>query len=125
MPGDRPRARLDPALGDGRHDDRPPTPPSWRRASRPLLAELSPDETAEDWFATREQRWIFGTPDQARAKIAEFAAAGVERLMLQDFLPRDLEMIDAARRGAHRPLTRSPRCRDGPDQPSARDAASW
>ena len=59
-----------------------------------LLAELSPDETAEDWFATREQRWIFGTPDQARAKIAEFAAAGVERLMLQDFLPRDLEMID-------------------------------
>jgi alkanesulfonate monooxygenase SsuD/methylene tetrahydromethanopterin reductase-like flavin-dependent oxidoreductase (luciferase family) len=58
-----------------------------------LLAELTPDETAEDWFATREQRWIFGTPDQARAKIAEFAAAGVERLMLQDFLPRDLEMV--------------------------------
>jgi alkanesulfonate monooxygenase SsuD/methylene tetrahydromethanopterin reductase-like flavin-dependent oxidoreductase (luciferase family) len=59
-----------------------------------LLAELSPDETAEDWFATREQRWIFGTPDQARAKVAEFAAAGIERLMLQDFLPRDLAMID-------------------------------
>jgi F420-dependent oxidoreductase-like protein len=59
-----------------------------------LFAELTPDETAEDWFATREQRWIFGTPDQARAKIAEFAAAGVERLMLQDFLPRDLAMID-------------------------------
>lgn len=59
-----------------------------------LFAELTPGETAEDWFATREQRWIFGTPDQARAKIAEFAAAGVERLMLQDFLPRDLAMID-------------------------------
>lgn len=59
-----------------------------------LVAELTPDETAEDWFATREQRWIFGTPDEARAKIAEFAAVGVERLMLQDFLPRDLAMID-------------------------------
>ncbi len=59
-----------------------------------LLAELTPDEAAEDWFTTREQRWIFGTPDQARAKIAEFAAAGVERLMFQDFLPRDLAMID-------------------------------
>lgn len=59
-----------------------------------LMTELTPDETAEDWFATREQRWIFGTPDQARTKIAEFAAAGVERLMLQDFLPRDLAMID-------------------------------
>jgi F420-dependent oxidoreductase-like protein len=59
-----------------------------------LLAELTPDETAEDWFAAREQRWIFGTPDRARAKVAEFAAAGVERLMLQDFLPRDLAMID-------------------------------
>ncbi|MEO8228420.1 MAG: LLM class F420-dependent oxidoreductase [Chloroflexota bacterium] len=59
-----------------------------------LLAELTPGEAAEDWFITREKRWIFGTPDQARAKIAEFAAAGVERLMFQDFLPRDLAMID-------------------------------
>ena len=59
-----------------------------------LLAELTPDEAAEDWFTTREQRWIFGTPNQARAKVEQFAAAGVERLMLQDFLPRDLAMID-------------------------------
>jgi alkanesulfonate monooxygenase SsuD/methylene tetrahydromethanopterin reductase-like flavin-dependent oxidoreductase (luciferase family) len=34
-----------------------------------------------------------GTPDQARARIEEFSAAGVQRLMLQDFLPRDLEMV--------------------------------
>jgi F420-dependent oxidoreductase-like protein len=59
-----------------------------------LLAEFSLDEQADEWFATREQRWIVGTPDQARAKVAEFAAAGVERLMLQDFLPRDLAMVD-------------------------------
>jgi alkanesulfonate monooxygenase SsuD/methylene tetrahydromethanopterin reductase-like flavin-dependent oxidoreductase (luciferase family) len=34
-----------------------------------------------------------GTPDQARQRIDEFAAAGVQRIMLQDFLPRDLEMV--------------------------------
>ncbi len=61
---------------------------------RALLNEVTADEQGEEWFATRERRWILGTPDQARAKVAEFAAAGVERLMLQDFLPRDLDMID-------------------------------
>ncbi len=61
---------------------------------RALLDEVTADEQGEDWFATRERRWILGTPDRARAKVAEFAAAGVERLMLQDFLPRDLDMID-------------------------------
>ena len=61
---------------------------------RALLAEFTADEQGEEWFATREERWILGTPDQARAKVAEFEAVGVERLMLQDFLPRDLEMID-------------------------------
>jgi alkanesulfonate monooxygenase SsuD/methylene tetrahydromethanopterin reductase-like flavin-dependent oxidoreductase (luciferase family) len=49
---------------------------------------------ASDWFETRKARWIMGTPDEARATIRRFADAGVERLMLQDFLPRDLEMID-------------------------------
>ncbi len=61
---------------------------------RALLNEVTADEQGEEWFATRERRWILGTPDQARAKVARFAAAGVERLMLQDFLPRDLDMID-------------------------------
>ena len=61
---------------------------------RDLLGEVTADEQGEEWFATRERRWILGTPDKARAKVAEFAAAGVERLMLQDFLPRDLDMID-------------------------------
>ena len=46
------------------------------------------------WFRTRERRWVIGTRDKARAMVDEFAAAGAERLMLQDFVPRDLEMID-------------------------------
>ena len=61
---------------------------------RALLAEFTLEEQGDEWFAEREGRWIFGTPEQARATVAEFAAAGVERLMLQDFVPRDLEMID-------------------------------
>jgi hypothetical protein len=34
-----------------------------------------------------------GTPDQALERIAAFADAGVERLALQDFMPRDLDMV--------------------------------
>lgn len=48
---------------------------------------------AQRWLAERRLRWIFGTPDQARARVADLAAAGVQRLMLQTFLPRDLEMV--------------------------------
>jgi alkanesulfonate monooxygenase SsuD/methylene tetrahydromethanopterin reductase-like flavin-dependent oxidoreductase (luciferase family) len=48
----------------------------------------------EEWLAEREQRWITGTPEQAVEKVQALAAAGVERIMLQDFLPWDLDMID-------------------------------
>jgi alkanesulfonate monooxygenase SsuD/methylene tetrahydromethanopterin reductase-like flavin-dependent oxidoreductase (luciferase family) len=53
---------------------------------------------AEDdgsWLEERLERWITGTPEQAREGVQRFAAAGVERIMLQDFLPWDLDMIDA------------------------------
>ncbi len=48
---------------------------------------------AEAWLAARRERWIMGTPEQALERIEAFARAGVERLALQDFLPRDLAMI--------------------------------
>lgn len=47
----------------------------------------------EAWLAERRSRWILGTPDAARERIAEFAAAGVDRLLFQVFLPRDLEHV--------------------------------
>ena len=47
---------------------RPTRRPGWRRAGRAGSS---------------------GRPDQARAMVARFAAAGVERIMLQDLLPRD------------------------------------
>ncbi len=51
------------------------------------------DEELDTWLAERRTRWIIGTPDEARERVKEFEAAGVERLMLQTFLPRDLEMV--------------------------------
>jgi F420-dependent oxidoreductase-like protein len=48
---------------------------------------------AEAWLDGRRDRWVLGTPDAARARIAEFAATGVDRLLFQDLLPRDLEHV--------------------------------
>jgi alkanesulfonate monooxygenase SsuD/methylene tetrahydromethanopterin reductase-like flavin-dependent oxidoreductase (luciferase family) len=46
------------------------------------------------WLEERTTRWITGTPDEARAAVRRYEAAGAERIMLQDFIPRDLDMID-------------------------------
>ncbi len=59
-----------------------------------LLSDLGMTDGSSDWLDARRARWIIGTPVEARAMIERFAAAGIERIMLQDFLPWDLEMID-------------------------------
>jgi F420-dependent oxidoreductase-like protein len=64
------------------------------RRSAALLELVGADGSAEEWFVPRRARWIYGTPDEAREAISRYAAAGVERLMLQDLLPWDLEMVD-------------------------------
>ncbi|MBI3749180.1 MAG: TIGR03560 family F420-dependent LLM class oxidoreductase [Chloroflexi bacterium] len=46
------------------------------------------------WLEERTTRWITGTPDQARGAARRYEAAGAERIVLQDFLPWDLDMID-------------------------------
>jgi alkanesulfonate monooxygenase SsuD/methylene tetrahydromethanopterin reductase-like flavin-dependent oxidoreductase (luciferase family) len=63
---------------------------------RALLEAFGPDdmEEGEAWLEERRTRWVYGTPDEARAQLERFAAAGLERIMLQDFLPWDLDMID-------------------------------
>ena len=48
---------------------------------------------ADAWLAERRGRWIIGTPDEARERIEALEAAGAQRIMLQLFLPRDLEMV--------------------------------
>ena len=60
-----------------------------------LLRALGVAEAGgSDWYEARKARWILGTPDEARAMVRRFAGAGVERIMLQDFLPWDLDMVD-------------------------------
>ena len=51
------------------------------------------DSSAEAWLAARRPRWIIGTHDQALEQAAVYEAAGAQRIMLQDLLPRDLEMV--------------------------------
>src|SRR4029453_11354598 len=64
------------------------------RRKRALLEAFGNDGGGDDWVHQREPRWILGTRDAARAMVDRFAEPGAERLMLQDFLPRDLGMID-------------------------------
>jgi F420-dependent oxidoreductase-like protein len=59
-----------------------------------ILAGFAIGDGGEAWFAKREQDWIIGTPARAREQVAELAQIGVQRLILQDFVPRDLTMID-------------------------------
>jgi len=48
---------------------------------------------AEAWLSERKGRWIMGTPDAAYEKIRALEAAGAQRIMFQDFLPFDLDMV--------------------------------
>ena len=48
----------------------------------------------DEWLNVRRGRSIVGTPDEARATIRDYAAAGIERIMLQDMLPRDPTFIE-------------------------------
>jgi alkanesulfonate monooxygenase len=68
-----------------------------RDRERQLMAAFGgADDESEAWFEARRPRWVRGTPDEAREMVRRFAGAGVERLMLQDFLARDLEMVSLA-----------------------------
>ncbi len=59
-----------------------------------LLRMLGRDEAgAEAWLAERRPRWILGTHDEALEQVARYEAAGAQRIMLQDLLPRDLDMV--------------------------------
>jgi len=48
---------------------------------------------ADAWLNQRRSRWVIGTLEQAGERLRDFAEAGTERVMLQDFIPRDLDHI--------------------------------
>ncbi len=51
------------------------------------------DADGDAWLAERRSRWVMGTPDEAHERVRALEQAGTERVMLQDFLPRDLEQV--------------------------------
>lgn len=65
-----------------------------QRVADQLAVLEQPAAEAEAWLAERRPRWMVGTPDEARERAREFAAIGVDRLMLQVLLPRDAAMLD-------------------------------
>ena len=51
-------------------------------------------ESAASLAAERGGSWAVGTPDQAAGTIRAYADAGVDMIVLQDFLPHDLDYVD-------------------------------
>jgi F420-dependent oxidoreductase-like protein len=59
-----------------------------------LLAGLGQaDADGGEWLAERRKRWIMGTPDEAAERVSALERTGLERIMLQDFVPRDLDHV--------------------------------
>ena len=69
------------------------TPSDLRDRVRAVVDVFGGDADAEAWLAERRGRWILGTLDEAEVQIRALEAAGTERIMLQNWLPRDLDMI--------------------------------
>lgn len=66
------------------------------RRTAAQMATFGEDGPAgQAWLDARRDRWILDTPDAAQARIAEYAATGIDRLLFQDFLPRDTDHIAA------------------------------
>jgi F420-dependent oxidoreductase-like protein len=63
------------------------------RVSQLLELMGTKDDDAQEWLAARRRRWVMGTPDEAWERVRSMEAAGVQRIMLQDMLPRDLDQI--------------------------------
>ena len=58
-----------------------------------LLEAMGTKDDAGEWLAARRSRWVMGTADEAWERARSMENAGVQRIMLQDFLPRDLDQI--------------------------------
>ena len=61
-----------------------------------LLAELRGEDASDlrPYLSSLPDHWIVGTIDQVRARLAELEGAGVERVMLQHLLHRDLDGVE-------------------------------
>ena len=59
-----------------------------------LLAAIGQSGSdGEAWLRERRGRWVMGTPDEAHERVRALEASGTQRVMLQDFVPRDLDHV--------------------------------
>ena len=58
-----------------------------------LVALGQGDADGDTWLAERRRRWVMGTPDEAHERVRALERAGTQRIMLQDFIPRDLDHV--------------------------------
>jgi probable F420-dependent oxidoreductase len=65
-------------LGWGERID--PMAEAWTSGDRARAAELAPEELVREIF-------VFGTPEEQRARLGEFAAGGIDTLILSPFAP--------------------------------------
>ena len=63
------------------------------RISDLLAAMGRGNADGDEWLAERRGRWVMGTPDEARERVDALERQGVQRVMLQDFIPRDLDHV--------------------------------
>jgi len=47
----------------------------------------------DDFLARRQATYLAGTPDRVRERLREYEQAGLQRVMLQDWLPTDLDHV--------------------------------
>jgi len=60
---------------------------------RAVLDATGAGGDAQAWLAERRGRWIMGTSDEAWERVRALESVGAQRIMLQTFLPRDLDMV--------------------------------
>ena len=55
---------------------------------------LGPEAVGVEPPEDRADRWLLGTPEQALERVTKLEAAGVQRIVLHNYLPDDLDMIE-------------------------------
>ena len=60
---------------------------------RGVLAAINNDDSSEDFVRESRASQVLGTTDDAIESLRSYEAAGVERIMLQHMLHRDLDMV--------------------------------
>jgi alkanesulfonate monooxygenase SsuD/methylene tetrahydromethanopterin reductase-like flavin-dependent oxidoreductase (luciferase family) len=61
--------------------------------ARAVMATIRETGDPEAFLRGRADTWVVGTVDQARDRLDELEAAGVDRVMLQHLAPDDLGMV--------------------------------